>query len=67
MRKFKIDMCDGVYRPFAMAVCPYWNGVLSLGEHEYNRVVSDLLNPSEPTEAVKRGAALLKRLYGEKS
>jgi hypothetical protein len=48
----------------AMAV---FNGVVTLGPKAFARFMQCMTNPGEPTPANKRGAALLEKLYGNKS
>jgi len=37
--------------------------VVVLEPEEFDRVVTDLQNPDPPTESIKRGAELLRKLY----
>jgi hypothetical protein len=41
-----------------------FNGVVTLAAKEYAQAEECLKKPGEPSEASKRGAALLKKLYG---
>jgi hypothetical protein len=41
-----------------------FNGVVTLTAKEYARAEECLRKPGEPSEASKRGAALLRKLYG---
>lgn len=41
-----------------------FNGVVELTTTEYARFEECMTNPGEPTEAAKRGAALIRKLYG---
>lgn len=41
-------------------------GVYVLEPDEFDRVMHDLQNPAAPTESIKRGAELIRKLYGKK-
>jgi hypothetical protein len=43
---------------------PAFNGVVALSAAEYARIEECTTNPGEPTEAARRGADLLRKLYG---
>ena len=46
-----------------------WNRpfVYVLPPEDFDRILHDLENPSPPTESIKRGAELLRKLYGKPS
>lgn len=41
-----------------------FSGVVVLTDDEFDRMMEHMNAPCEPSEAAKRGAALLERLYG---